>query len=91
MVHGNTHQHRSEFATKYLELAKFVLVNDYVECKGIQGAFLQKIGTEMETSFPATYALIFMIWLETPLIVDFLLYLVLYKRNIDDILLIWSP
>ena len=56
---------------KYLELARFVLENNYVECKGIDGAFLQKIGTAMGTSFSVTYAVIFMIWLETPIIREF--------------------
>ena len=36
---------------KYRSLARFVLENNYVECQGIEGAFLQKIGTAMGTSF----------------------------------------
>ena len=36
---------------KYLKLARFVLKNNYVECKGIEGSFLQRIGTAMGTSF----------------------------------------
>lgn len=75
---------------KYLRLARFVLENNYVECVGIPGAFLQKIGTAMGTSFSVTYATIFMIWLETPIINEFRKHIVLYKRYIDDILLIWS-
>jgi hypothetical protein len=75
---------------KYLKLARFVLENNYVECKDIEGAFLQKIGTAMGTSFSVTYAIIFMIWLETPIINEFQQHIVLYKRYIDDIFLIWS-
>ena len=75
---------------KYLRLARFVLENNYVECKGIEGSFLQRIGTAMGTSFSVTYAIIFMIWLETPIINEFRKHIVLYKRYIDDILLIWS-
>ena len=75
---------------KYLKLARFVLQNNYVECQGIDGAFLQKIGTAMGTSFSVTYATIFMIWLETPIIDEFRRHIVLYKRYIDDLLLIWS-
>jgi hypothetical protein len=75
---------------KYLKLARFVLENNYVECKGIEGSFLQKIGTAMGTSFSVTYATIFMIWLETPIINEFRQQIVLYKRYIDDIFLIWS-
>ncbi len=44
---------------KYLKLARFVLANNYVECKGIEGSFLQRIGTAMGTSFSVTYAIIF--------------------------------
>ena len=44
----------------------------------------------MGTSFSVTYAIIFMIWLETPIIDEFRQHIVLYKRYIDDILLIWS-
>ena len=73
----------------YLRLARFVLENNYVECEGIPGAFLQKIGTAMGTSFSVTYATIFMIWLETPIIDEFRDHIWLYKRYIDDILLIW--
>ena len=56
---------------KYLKLPRFVLENNYVECKGVEGSFLQRIGTAMGTSFSVTYATIFMIWLETPIIDEF--------------------
>ncbi len=67
-----------------------MLENNYVECNGIEGAFLQKIGTAMGTSFSVTYAIIFMIWLETPIINEFQQHIILYKKYIDDIFLIWS-
>jgi hypothetical protein len=51
---------------------------------------LQRIGTAMGTSFSVTYATIFMIWLETPIINKFQQHIILYKRYIDDIFLIWS-
>ena len=70
---------------KYLKLARFVLENNYVDCKGIEGSFLQRIGTAMGTSFSVTYATIFMIWLETPIINEFSKQIVLNKRYIDDI------
>jgi hypothetical protein len=75
---------------KYLRLARFVLENNYVECKGIEGSFLQRIDTAVGTSFSVTYATIFMIWLETRIIKEFQRQIVLYKRYIDDIFLIWS-
>jgi hypothetical protein len=65
---------------KYLKLARFVLENNYVECKGIEGSFLQSIGTAMGTSFSVTYATKFMIWLETPIINEFQRQIVLHKR-----------
>ena len=83
-------QHTSipqDLQRKYLKLARFILENNYVECQGMDGAFLQKIGTAMGTSFSVTYATIFMIWLETPIVDEFRSHIVLYKRYI---LLIWS-
>ena len=62
-------QHTSipqDLQLKYLKLARFVLENNYVECQGIEGAFLQKIGTAMGTSFSVTYATIFMIGWKHP-------------------------
>ncbi len=43
---------------KYLKLARFVLDNKYVECKDIEGSFLERIGTAMGTSFSFAYAVI---------------------------------
>jgi hypothetical protein len=44
---------------KYLKLrlARFVLKNNYVECKGIKGSFLQRISTAMSTSFSVQFSL----------------------------------
>ena len=44
----------------------------------------------MDTSFSATYATIFMIWLETPIIEEFRTQILLYKRFLDNIFMIWS-
>ena len=74
----------------YIRLAQFVLENNYVECDGLPDAYLQKIGTAMGTSFSVTYATIFMIWLETPIIEEFRAQILLYKRFLDDIFMIWS-
>ena len=54
----------------YLDLARFILENNYVECKDLgeeSNIFLQMIGTAMGTTFSVLYANIFMIWLETPI------------------------
>ena len=37
-----------------------------------------------------TYARIFMIWMETPIIKEFRAYILLYKRCLDCIFMIWS-
>jgi hypothetical protein len=78
-----------ELQSKYLKLARFVLENNYIECNGVDGFFLQKIGTAMGTDFSVLYATIVMIWLETPIINEFRIFIKLYKRYIDDIFLIW--
>ncbi len=75
---------------KYLRLARFVLENSYVECKGAEGAFLQRIGTATGTSLSVTYATVFMIRLETPMSNDFQRQIVRCKRRIDGIFLIRS-
>jgi hypothetical protein len=76
-----------------LRLAHFVLTNNYVECEELGDAtYRQIIGTAMGTSFSVVYAVIFMIWLETPILNDkrFRQYIRLYKRFIDDLFLIWT-
>ena len=73
-----------------LKLAHFVLTNNFVECKELDGAiFHQQVGTAMGTSFSVIYAIIFMIWLESPIIERFRSCIQLYKRYIDDLFLIW--
>ena len=76
----------------FLDLALFVLGNNYVECEGLEGPtiFLQKISTAMGITFSVTYATIFMIWLETPIINEFRQHILLYKRYIDDFFVVWS-
>ena len=76
----------------FLDLARLVLGNNYVECEGLEGPaiFLQKISTAMGTTFSVTYAMIFMIWLETPIINEFWQHILLYKRYIDDLFVVWS-
>jgi hypothetical protein len=46
-----------------LKLAHFVLTNNYVECKELNGTMYQQVvGTAMGTSFSVVYAIIFMIY-----------------------------
>ena len=76
-----------------LKLAHFVLTNNYVECKELNDAMYQQVvGTAMGTSFSVVYAVIFMIWLETPIVEAemFRSCIQLYKRFTDDLFLIWT-
>lgn len=76
-----------------LKAAYFVLTNNYVECSEVPAAiYHQRIGTAMGTSFSVVYAMIFMIWLEAPIVEDvrFAPYIELYKRFIDDLILMWN-
>lgn len=76
-----------------LKLAHFVLTNNYVECKELGGAMYQQVvGTAMGTSFSVMYAVIFMIWLETPIVDSerFRSCIQLYKRFIDDLFVDWT-
>ena len=49
-----------------------------------------QICTAMGTTFSVTYATIFMIWLETPIINEFQQHILLYKRHIDYLFVVWS-
>ena len=76
-----------------LNLAYNVLTNNYVVCEDVGCAiYRQMFGTAMGTNFSVVYAIIFMIWLETPVVNDrrFSLYIRLYKRFINNLFLIWT-
>ena len=75
-----------------IDLAKLVLEKNYVTCEYLDETkiFLQKIGTAMGTSFSVVYAVIFMLWVETPIVERFAHCLRLYKRFIDDLFVIWT-
>ena len=75
------------------KLGFFVLSNKFVTYEAVGDAiYRQIIGTAMGTSFSVVYAIIFMIWLETPIINDprSSRFIQAYKRFIDDLFLIWS-
>ena len=74
-------------------MAHFVLTNNCVECKELGGAMYQQVvGTAIWTSLSVVYAIIVMIWLETPIVNDERLRscIQLYKRFIDDLFVIWT-
>ena len=51
--------------------ARFVLKTNYVECDSLEVIFQQKTATAICTSFSFTYAMMLMIWHETPIIDKF--------------------
>jgi hypothetical protein len=86
-VHSNFSAELQQFI---LKLAEFVLDYNYVETDGIgSGIFKQVVGVAMGTSFSVVFAIIFMIWLETPIIEKYNQWLILFKRAIDDQIFFW--
>jgi hypothetical protein len=76
-----------------LKLAHFVLTYNYVECEELGDTlYFQIIGTARGTSFSVVYAVNVMIWLVTRIFKDkrFSQCILLYKRFIDDLFLIWT-
>jgi len=72
-------------------LADFILNNNFVECEDIgSGIFQQVIGVPMGTSFSVVFSIIFMIWLEEPIISRYREWILLFKRAIDDQIFIWK-
>jgi hypothetical protein len=72
-------------------LAEFVLNNNYVEVDGLgSGIFKQVVGVAMGTSFSVMFAIIFMIWIETPIIEKYRKWILLFKRAIDDQIFLWQ-
>ena len=70
-----------------------MLSNNYIICEEVGNAiYRQMIGTAMGTSFSVTYAIIFILCLETPIINNhrFSRDIQVYKLFIDDLFLIWS-
>ena len=72
-----------------VELARIVLIENYIEAWPC-GIYQQISGTAMGTSFAVVYAVIFMIWYETPIIEEFKEHISLYGRYIDDGQTIWT-
>ena len=70
-----------------------MLTNNYFESKELGGTMYQQVvGAAMGTSFSVMYAVIFMIWLETPIVDSerFRSGIQLYKRIIDDLFVDWT-
>ncbi len=69
-------------------VAAVVLDNTYLECPGI-GCFRQISGVAMGTSFAVVYAIIYMLHIETPVVEEYDAHILLYKRFLDDVFLLW--
>lgn len=80
-----------DFKLFIMEMAKFVLENNYVEAPGIgSGLFQQIVGVPMGTSFSVVFSIIFMCWLEEPIIDRYKESILVYRRAIDDLIFFWK-
>jgi hypothetical protein len=66
------------------DLTFIVITDNFLEHPDL-GIFKQLCGTAMGTALSVVYAIIFMIWFETPIVERFKSFLLLYKRYIDDL------
>ena len=73
-----------------IQLARLVFENNFLQTEFSQDIFHQIFGIVMGTPFAVTVANAFMFYLEKDLVTQYSDYLVIYKRFIDDIFLIWS-
>lgn len=73
-----------------IQLARLVFENNFIQTEFSQDIFHQIFGIAMGTPFAVTVANAFMFYLEKDLVTQYSDYLVIYKRFIDDIFLIWS-
>lgn len=73
-----------------IRLLRFVLSRNYLQFGSL--VFLQLSGTAMGTSVAVAFACLFMAILERPVVEDprFKSYIALYKRFVDDALVIWE-
>ena len=73
-----------------IEMLRLVLTNNFIHCSELHKIFLQI--WEPATGTPAAVVIpkIYMFWLVRPLVKKHDLFIKLYWRYIDDILLLWS-
>ena len=71
-----------------IQLARLVFKNKFLETEFSQDIFLQMYGIAMGTPFSAANA--FMYYLEKDLVSAYRNHISLYKRFIDDIIMLWS-
>ena len=73
-----------------IQLARFVLENNYLSTEFSSDIFHQKYGIPMGTPFAVTVANAFMYHHEKDIVGQYSNYLTLYRRFIDDIFAIWD-
>lgn len=77
-------------------IAEYVLTHNFIRCEFLEGKpiFRQVIGTAMGISFSVCYAIIFMIWLESPIVLQAIQDSHIcsggYGRFIDDLFVFWQ-
>ena len=73
-----------------IEMLRFILMNNYLRCAELDQIYKQIWGIATGTPAAVSISQIYMFWLEKPLLEKYKTFIVLYKRFIDDINLIWN-
>jgi len=75
-----------------IDLTRWVLRSNFVYSSEYNPdtIYIQIKGTAMGTILSVVYANIYMIWIEHSIVAMFTLHILLYKRLLDDILIIWD-
>ena len=81
---------KSQFTPLLVQLARLVFENNFLKTKFTENIFQQVFGTAMGTPFSVTAANAFLYYHEKDLIFLYRDNIALYKRFIDDIILLWT-
>jgi len=73
-----------------IQLARLVFENNFLKSEFSPDVYHQSFGIAMGTPFAVTAANAFMFYLEKDIVTQYSEYLMVYKRFIDDIFLIWT-
>lgn len=73
-----------------IQLSRLVFENNYLQSEFSSDIFHQSFGIAMGTPFAVTAANAFMFYLEKDIVTQYSPYLLVYKRFIDDIFVIWT-
>ena len=73
-----------------IEMLRLILMNNYLCCAKLDKIYKQIWGIATGTPAVVSISQIYVFWLEKPLLEKYKTFIVLYKRFIDDINLIWN-